>query len=55
MVYLLRVVREIYLILKVDPVRETQIKEADHSPTRRTMLSVTIAKSIGTTNPSVLS
>jgi hypothetical protein len=54
-VYLLGVVQKIPLILEVDLVRETQIEEANRSPTRRTELSVTIAKSMGITNPSIRS
>jgi hypothetical protein len=46
---------KISLILEIDSVRETQIKEADRSPTRRTMLSVTIVKGMGITNLSVRS
>jgi hypothetical protein len=54
-VYLLWVIQKILLIFEVDPMKETQIKAANRSPTRRTKLSVTIAKSLSITNPSVRS
>lgn len=54
-VYLLGVIWKFFLILEVDPIRGTQIKEANRSPTQRIELGVTIAKSLGITNLSVRS